>query len=327
MRGKWLLISVAAVLAGVGAGAVAMRWKGRTATPVHKGGAALIQNGSDATLSGKLRPQHVITVKAELEGDLDVFAVEVGQDVFEGQVLARIGSSGLESQREAVAATVTYAEGQVAKTESNVASARMESSRADAAQQRSRSELQRLRAIYERQQMLHEKGATPKLQWEKAERDFQGAQRDFDIMDKAARLSAEQVQVTLNAQSAAQKNLVDRNQELQAAQDHMQAAEVRSPADGVVVARNGEQGKPAPPDLISIATDMYALEVPLEPPPAILQRLRPGQPAMVLIPDLQSAGLPGQVKEIKGTEVVVEFTCALPAVRPGMTVDVRFKLE
>jgi len=58
-----------------------------------------------------------------------------------------------------------------------------------------------------------------------------------------------------------------------------------------------------------------------------LRRLRPGQPALVLIPDLQSAGFPGQIKEIKDTEVVVEFNCGLPAVRPGMAVDVRLKLE
>src|SRR5204863_7762831 len=132
---------------------------------------------------------------------------------------ARIGSSGLESEREAVAATVTNAEGQVARAESNLASARMESSRADADQQRSRAALDKSRAFYERQQTLFKAGATPKLTWEEAERDFQAAQQEFDIMDKAARLSAGQVQTALNNLSAAQKNLVDRNQELQAAQD------------------------------------------------------------------------------------------------------------
>jgi hypothetical protein len=59
----------------------------------------------------------------------------------------------------------------------------------------------------------------------------------------------------------------------------------------------------------------------------VLRLLRPGQPALVLILDLQSAGVAGQVREIKDTEVVVEFNCTLPAVRPGMPVDVRLKLD
>ena len=250
MRGKWLLFSVAAVAAGVGAGALSMHWRGRSApAPVRKAGAALIQTGSAVTLSGKLRPQHITTVKADVDGDIDAFQVDVGQDVFEGEVLARIGSSGLESQRDAAAAAATSAEGQVARAESNVASARMESSRADADQQRSRTALDKVRAVYERQQTLFKAGATPKLTWEKAQRDFQNAQQEFDIMDKAARLSAEQMQTALNNLSTAQKNLVDRNQELQAAQDNMQTAEVRSPVVGIVVARNGEVGKPAGADI------------------------------------------------------------------------------
>lgn len=327
MRGKWLLISAAAVLAGAGGGALSLHWKGRTAPPVRKAGAALIPTGSEVTLSGKLRPQHVTAVKAEIDGDIDALLVDVGEDVYEGQALARIGASGLESQRDAAAAAVTAAESQVTRAESNVANARLEASRAEADQQRARAALDKMRAGYERQQTLNKAGATPKLTWEKAQREFQSAQQEYDVMDKAARLSADQVQATLNALSAAQKDVLERNQQLEAAQNNVGSAEVRSPVDGTVVARNGELGKPAGTDLFDIATDMYALEVSLEPEPQVLQRLRTGQPALVLIPDLQSAGISGQIKEIKGSEVVVEFTCTLAAVRPGMPVDVRLKLQ
>jgi hypothetical protein len=100
--------------------------------------------------------------------------------------------------------------------------------------------------------------------------------------------------------------------------------------DGLLVGRNGEVGKSAQEfgdNLFQIATDMYALEVALEPQPPILKRLRPGQPALVLVPDLQSAGIAGDVKEIKGTQVLVEFNSTLPAIRPGMLADVRLKLD
>lgn len=327
MRGKWLLISLAAVLAGAGAGALSLRWKGRPAVPVQKPAAALIQTAPQVTLSGKLRPQHITTVKADVDGNIDAFLVNVGDDVFTDEVLARIGGSGLESQRDAAAAAVNDAEGVVGRAESTVSNARMEASRAEADQQRARSELDKMRAVYERQQTLNNAGATPKLTWEKAQRDFQSAQQGYDVMDKAARLSAEQLQTSLNVLSAAQKEVLDRNQLLEAARNNMQSAEVRSPVDGTVVGRNGEVGSPAGADLFDIATDMYALEVALEPEPQVLKRLRPGQPALILIPDLQSAGIEGQIREIKGNEVIVEFYSTLAAIRPGMPVDVRLKLD
>lgn len=322
------MIAVATVLAGVGASALWQRWGNRAAAPVRKSGAALIRtNGSEVTLSGKLWPQHVTPVKADVEGNIDTFLVDVGQDVFAGQVLARIGASGLEAQRDAAAAAVTDAEGQVTKAEAAVAGARMESSRAEADQQRARSALEKVRAVWERQQTLYKAGATPKLTWEKTQRDYDAAQQEFNVMDQAARLSAGQVQTALNTLSAAQKNLLDRNQEAEEARNRMQATEVRSPVDGLVVARNGEPGSAAGSDLFEIATDMYALRVTVEPTPPVLPHLRPGQPALVLILDLASAGFPGQIKEIHDTQVVVEFECALPAVRPGMKVDVRFQPE
>jgi HlyD family secretion protein len=327
MSGKWLLISMAAVLAGAGAGALSLHWKDRTAAPIQKPAAALIPAASQVTLSGKLRPQHITTVKADVDGNIDAFLVNVGEDVFTDEVLARIGGSGLESQRDAAAAAVNTAEGVVTRAESTVSNARMEASRAEADQQRARGELDKMRAVYERQQTLNNAGATPKLTWEKAQRDFQIAQQQYDVMDKAARLSAGQLQSALNDLSAAQKDVLDRNQLLEAARNNMQSAEVRSPVDGTVVGRNGEVGGPAGADLFDIATDMYALEVPLEPEPRVLQRLRPGQPALVLIPDLQSAGIEGQIREIKGNEVIVEFYSTLTAIRPGMPVDVRLKLD
>jgi multidrug resistance efflux pump len=327
MRGKWLLISVAAVLAGAGGAALSLHWKGRAATPVRQSAAAPIPTAPEVTLSGKLRPQHITTVKAGVEGAIDAFLVDVGEDVFTGEVLARIGASGLESQRDAAAAAVSAAEDQVSRAEQDVANARLEASRAEADQQRSRAALDKMRAVYERQQMLNKAGATPRLTWEKAQRDFESAQEEYDAMDKAARLSAGQLQSALNELSAAQKAVVQRNQELATARDNMQSGELLSPVDGTVVERNGEVGGPAGADLFEIATDMFALEVALEPEPRVLQRLRPGDPATVLIPDLQNAGMAGRVKEIQDNRVVVEFNCTLAAVRPGMPVEVRLKLQ
>ena len=51
------------------------------------------------------------------------------------------------------------------------------------------------------------------------------------------------------------------------------------------------------------------------------------QPALVLVLDLQNAAMPGVVREIKDNQAIVEFDSMLPAIKPGMLADVRFKLE
>jgi len=325
----WLLFSIAAVAAGVGGSILFTHLKNRApAAPARKPGAALIVSGNgEVTVSGKIRPQHITPVSAGTDADLDSFEVEVGQDVFEGQVLARLGSSGLESERASAEAAVSAAQDQVTRAESTVARARMEASRAEADRQRSQMALDRIGADYQRQETLFRAGAGARQAFEKAQSGYEKARQDLDLADNAARASADQLQAALNLLTAAQKLLAEKTQELTGAQDNMHSAEVLSPVDGLVVARNGEAGKPAVGELFEIVTDMYALEVLLEPDPPILARLRPQQQALVLIPDLQSAGIPGSVKEIKGTQVVVQFESTLSGIKPGMLADVRFKLN
>ena len=190
--------------------------------------------------------------------------------------------------------------------------------------------MERAETAFSRQQLLFSQGATPRLVYEKAQHEYESAQAEFNVMDKAARATAERVQSTLQEVASAQRILADENQRLDESQAAFEAADVHSPVDGLLVGRNGEVGKSAQEfgdNLFQIATDTYALEVVLEPEPPVLKRLRPGQPALVLVPDLESAGIAGDVKEIKGTQVLVEFNSTIPAIRPGMLADVRLKLD
>jgi multidrug resistance efflux pump len=331
MRGsKWALVSVVAVLAGVGGGALS-RWHRRPAPapPVRAAGPAVLA-ADQVTLSGAIRPQHVVGVGAQVNGVIDAFLVDVGQDVFQGQVLARIGTQELDSSREAIANAVDHAQERVNRAETVAAGARLEQSRADAEAQRARFNMERTETVFTRQQLLFSQGAAPRLVYEKARNEYDSARAEFAVMDKAARATAERVQSALEEVASAQKILAGENQRLQDSQAALEAADVHSPVDGLLVGRNGEIGKPAQEfgeNLFQIATDTYALEVPLEPQPPVLKRLRPGQPALVLVPDLQTPGITGDVKEIKGNQVVVEFNSTIPAIRPGMIADVRLKLD
>jgi multidrug resistance efflux pump len=330
MRGKWLLLAVVAVLAGVAGGALSLRYRRPAPAPLVRAAGAAVLLGNQVTLSGAIRPQHIAGVGAQINGVIEAFLVDVGQDVYQGQVLARIGSQGLESSREAAASAVDHAQEQVNRVEAAVAGARLEQSRADAEAQRARFAMERAETAFSRQQLLVSQGATPRLVYEKAQREYDAAKIEFEMMDKAARATAERVQSVLQEVASAQKILAGENQRLQESQAAFEAADVHSPVDGLLVGRNGEVGKSAQEfgdNLFQIATDMYALEVALEPEPPILKRIRPGQPALVLVPDLQSTGITGDVKEIKGTQVLVEFNSTIPAIRPGMVADVRLRLD
>lgn len=328
MQGKWALIAVLAVVAGVGAGALSLRHRRPVELPARAGGAAVITT-AEISLNGIIRPQHITGVGSPIDGNIEGFMANVGDEVFQGQVLARIGAAGLESEREEAAHAVEYAQDQVSKAESAINSARMEASRATADAERARMSLDRAGKVYSRQKTLHASGATPRLTFEKAEQEYIAVQQEFETMDKGARAANDNVQSAIGGLNTAKKALAEKSQQLEEAQGAFEAAELRAPVDGLIVGRKGELGKPAREsgdELFQIATDVYALEVAVEPKPDLLKQLRPGQPALVVVLDLQTGGMPGTVKEIKGTQVVVEFTSTLPAVRPGMRADVRLKL-
>src|SRR5437763_3129613 len=159
MRGKWLLIAGLAVIAGVGGGALSHRLH-KAPPPVQgRAPAAAVLNTNEITIIGTIRAQHVTGVGAAIEGNIEAFLADVGDEVFEGQVLARVGSAGLETSREQASAAVEFAQQQAAAAETAINNARMEASRADADLQRVRLQVDRAQKLVERQTTLHKAGA------------------------------------------------------------------------------------------------------------------------------------------------------------------------
>src|ERR1019366_5909295 len=107
MRGKWIPVTVGFMLFGLAVGVVV--WRGRrhpVPPPAAATAAAIAVARNEITLQGKIRPRHVTGVAASLPGFIEAFLVEPGQDVYQGQVLARIGAQGLESAREVAQAAL-----------------------------------------------------------------------------------------------------------------------------------------------------------------------------------------------------------------------------
>jgi multidrug resistance efflux pump len=330
MSSKWVWISVLAIGLGIGGAALSSRRRKAAVKDPRNQAAAVLENEGLITLTGNIRPQHVVGVGASVPGNIDAFLAEVGDEVYVGQVLARIGEAGLETNRDAVNQQVEAAQQLVARAETALNAARMEASRSEADLQRAKLQMEAAQKFYERQRTLQKSGATPRITFEKAEKDYEAAVSEFDVMDKGARAGKENVQNAQDQVTAARRQLASKTQELEDAQAAYQAAELRAPVEGTVVGRKGEVGKPAHEagdQLFQIATDLYTLEVPLDADAKVLKRLRPGDPATVLVLDLQSAGMGGMVKQVTDTQVIVEFNNMLTGIKAGMRADVRLKLE
>jgi multidrug efflux pump subunit AcrA (membrane-fusion protein) len=328
MRGKWALVAVAAVLIAAAAGALSrLRHAPAEAVPPEPKAAPAAPPG-EVSLPGTIAAQHVIAVAPQVAGQIEAFLADVGQEVAEGQLLARLSNQGLEAARQAAAAENESAQARVSRIESGILAARLEASRARADLSRARTEFEKSQRAYQRQKLLNEAGATPRLNYEKSEKDFQLAESEYQGMEALARQADERITELTEELESARKILDDKSRQLEEAQSGVLAAEMHSPVNGLVVARHGDVGGPQEPGaaLFEIATDLAALLVDVEPEPPVLARLKPGQAALVFVADVPE-GLPGQVSEIKGGHASVAFTNPSTAVRPGMTAQVRIRLE
>ncbi|MEP6539857.1 MAG: efflux RND transporter periplasmic adaptor subunit [Bryobacteraceae bacterium] len=327
----WLVSGLVVVLLAVAAGALSLLWK-EHARPPAKAPAAVVPQpavGPDVSLEGKIQALHVVEVPAPVEGTVDLFHVEIGQEVFEGQLLAQINSDTLTAAEQQATQLAERARNRLTDVEAAIIAARLEVSRARAVASRFKSELDRSEKLYQRQKMLLSAGATPRLTFEKAEKEYLTNQAE----STSAEALAQQVEARLDGlqkeQDAARKTVDERTGDMDAAKADLAAAEVHAPVDGIVVGRRGNAGDDVDrgmKDLFRIATDLSRLAVVAEPAPAVLARIHPGQPAVVKVAEAQNEPLAAEVKKVENGQVTVEFASPDAAVKPGLTAQVRIKI-
>ncbi len=329
MRGKhyWVAVGAATVVLSAGA----WLWARRTQSPTRAQTAAAPQDTAreEVKADGSIRAQFVVDVAPPQPGIITAFFADPGQEVTEGQLLARVAEEGVDANEEQTRRAVENAQNRVQTIEASISAGRLEASRARAEATRSRGEYDRLDRASRRQQMLLSEGATPKIQAEKAQREFEAAQAEFQGLDAAARRAEDRVAELSKELDGAKRVLDDRNAQLEQVQAKHTSTEVLSPAEGMVIARKGEVGEPVGPekrDFIQIAVNLTRLEVVLEPPPPDLALIKPGQPALVTVPGQAGEGILGNVKGIDHNQAIVEFSNPNPGIRPGMQAQVRIKV-
>ena len=333
MRGKWLLISAVAILLGVGAGALSVLLRTTEESPTagspEDPAAAATATVEEISLSGLIRAQNVVGVAAPIEGTLENLTVGIGEEVFANQLLAQIKNTSIEADVEATREELQRADARVSNLESLFAASRLEASRAGADLSRARNEYLSAERAALRQQMLYREGATPRLVYEEVQAEFKVKQEHYETLSEVADRANERVSSVLKELEAARRLVIEANEEFDIAGLLLLATEVVSPVDGILTgmsAKEGDEVHPEIGDLFQIAVDLMRLEVVLEPEPPALERIFPGQPALVYLAEVPGDRLPAAVKEVKDGLAVVEFVSPTPAVMPGLTAQVTIRL-
>jgi multidrug resistance efflux pump len=323
-----IVLGVTAVAAGAAAWLYQHRVASRVASSAPPTPVVL---PPEVTLPGAIRARHVVAVPAPVEGLLEQYMVQPGQEVFEGQLLARIHNEGLEAARQAALADMERVEARARALESALIAARLEASRARAEAERVRDDYQRAEKTFERQQFLFKEGAIAKMVFEKARKEFEAARQQYEAVENLAGLAEDRVASLTQELDSTRQQLEKAREALEEAQQRVAATEVHSPVNGILLARTRQPGDPVGPhvpDLLQIAVDLSVLEVVVEPEPPILERLSPGYPALVDVPEAPQTGLPGRVLTIeKDGHVIIEFSNPNPAIKPGMNAKVRIALN
>jgi multidrug efflux pump subunit AcrA (membrane-fusion protein) len=331
VRGKWFLAGGVAVVLVVAAGAffIFRLRGGATAAPINQARPVAAFTGPSVSLSGKVEATEVVTVPVPVSGRIDSMAVGVGQDVYEGQLLARIRSANLETDRDAASTELNRLRTRLSALESRVIEANMKASQAKEEAGRSRAELDTDQKNLQRLQMLVREGAVKKLDLEKAQQVYDTVKVRYDGLDQVAKISESRAAEANKEQDVLRQELADRTKQYEGAVSQVASGDVVSQANGLVIAKRGEAGEEVTTDiedLFTIATNLTALRVVLQPEPPVLAKIKPGQEVIIQVAELPD-GILAQVTEVLDGQVSIEFNSPSPIVRPGMTVQVFIKLK
>lgn len=289
-----------------------------------------LPKGAEVTLTGKIRATLIAHIDVPLDGVLEEVAVKVGDEVFEGQILARIANAALKENERETEMETERAQARISALEAELTAARLEDSRLTADVSRARSEHARAERAYQRQELLRREGATPRLAFEKAEKEYAAAREDLDRTQALSGVAQERIQRLVKEIELGKRTLAEKEAQHEAAKSELAAADLLAPADGLVVAikkGEGEEVQRGLAALIDIATDLTQLELVVEAPAAYTRRLAAGQPALIVMAELPGNGLTATIQAVEAESVVVEFASPTPLVKPGMTAAVRFKLD
>lgn len=241
--------------------------------------------GSRVIFTGTTRPNQDVVLRAQVEGQVLSLGVDVGDQVTQGQVLARLDAALLR-------AAVIEAESELAARRSEVVQAQAQVNNARIAVEQARLNLEQSQADAARLKQLLESGAIAAQAAEQAETTAR-TQRQVLASTQAQVKTAQEGVTIAQGRVLAQAAIVKQTQA------RLQYALIRSPLNGVVLERLTETGNLLQPgdELLRIG-NLNQLRVVVELSEREAADLQVGQAAQISLDAAPNAPLSGRVTRI-----------------------------
>ncbi len=264
------------------------------------------------TASGKIQPKKSVNISAETMGKVVHLRVEQGDLVKAGQPLLEIDPKNLESQLNQRQASLDTAKSTLVQTKAQVNNARVA--------------LKQSEDTLARQEAQFKAGLLSRQEFERAQADLETQRTNL--------------QVSLQSVQVQEQRIKQEEANLASAQYDLNKVRIVSPIDGLVTARNVEEGETAVVGTMNNAgtvlltvADLSVIETELEVDETDIPFVKLGQPAKITIDALQDQTFTGKVTEVGNSPIATTGTTTratnfkvkvtidgrVPNVRPGFT--------
>jgi len=227
-RSRWWVFSIAALVILAGGGLLVRSWLGG-AKPIAPEKIVRVERGSIArsvVAVGRIHPLTKVEVKSKANGIIKALTVDVGQTVTEGQVLAELDKEDIEAQVREARATRDGEEANLQVAIAAEARAQIEATT---------PELEFARRDHERAKALFAEKVASLQALDDAEKGHKMATNRQELLGAVAR-SATALVTQARARVAAAQAALER------AEEELHYTTIRSPINGMVLARDRELG-------------------------------------------------------------------------------------
>ena len=262
---KWLFIFVAvALISGTGYYVFASREKGAQKAGFLTEKASVSRISLIVTAAGNLAPTNQVIVGSELSGTAKEVLVDSNDQVTKGQTLATLDTSKLDQQTQRSRAALLAAKARVSQAEATLAESK---------------------ASLARQEELH---------------DLSGGKTPSRATMETSRATLSRALADLESAQAA---VVGAQADVRSFESDLAKTIIRSPVDGVVLARSFEVGQTVAasftaPTLFTIAEDLKKMELLVNVSEADIGRIEIGQTANFSVDAWPSRSYTAKVKKV-----------------------------
>jgi len=292
---------------------------------------AKVQKGTisnTVTASGTLKALITVDVGTQISGQIKQLSADFNTEVKAGQVIARLDPATFEAKVREIDSDVAMAKGNVQLME-----ARLQSMQSDTRQAKSALTLAKL-DLDRKKELLPSKAIAQSV-YDQAVATYE--QAEAKVQGLIAKEAEQAAQIEISKATVLQKEAT-----LSQRRIDLENTFIRSPVDGVVIARNVDVGQTVAaslqsPILFTIAQDLKRMQVEVNVDEADIGRIRDGQRASFTVDSFPGRTFPGQVRQVrkapKEVSSVITYTVVVstqnPDLRllPGMTANVTFQIE